>query len=100
MTVLETLRQAFARAREKQPGFTEDMSEDALQEILAALGGERVIIPKTTRGQGQNGRPAIPADVKEAAYRDALGSEPTETITSRHGISRASLYRLVKRGPR
>ena len=30
---------------------------------------------------------------------DALGTEPTQVITSRHGISRATLYRLMKKGP-
>lgn len=97
MSVLERIRQALATAREKRPGFTEEMSEEALLQILAALGGEQVILPKTT--QGRRGRPATSADVQAAAYRDALGGEPDSAITSKHGISRATLYRLVKRGP-
>lgn len=97
MSVLDTMRQAFARAREKVPGFTEQMSEEALQQILAALGGEQVVMPKTTRGR--SGRPGIPAEVQQVAYRAALTAEPTASITSRTGISRATLYRLMKRGP-
>lgn len=97
MSVLDTLRQAFARAREAKPGFTEDMSEEALTQILALLGGEQVIIPKTT--QGRRGRPSPPVHVQRAAYEDMLRNEPIERITSTHGISRTSLYRLIKRGP-
>jgi len=100
VTVLESLRHAFALAREKSPGFTEEMSEEALQQILALLGGEQVNIPKTTRGRA--GRPStIPKHVEEAAYKDALcNTEPIDLIVSRHGISRRALYRLIKRGPR
>jgi hypothetical protein len=97
MSVLDTLREAFSRAREKKPGFTEDMSEEALVQILAALGGEQVILPKTT--QGRAGRPAVADDVQRAAYDAAMRNEPIERITSSTGISRASLYRLIKRGP-
>lgn len=95
MSVLDTLREAFARARAVKPGFTEEMSEEALIQILAALGGEQVILPKTT--QGRAGRPAIAPEVHAAVVRDALGNEPTDRITARHGISRSTLYRLMKR---
>lgn len=97
MNVLEALRDAFRRAREKQPGFTESMSEEALRQILATLGGEQVIIPKTT--SGRPGRPGIPTEVQEQAYRDGLSAASTAEVTAKHGISRAALYRLMKRGP-
>lgn len=35
--------------------------------------------------------------VAEAARSDYLANEPVETITRRHGISRATLYRYLKR---
>lgn len=97
MSVLDTLRTCFARAREQHPGFTDSMSEAALQQILSALGGEQVIMPKTT--QGRPGRPRIPREVRDAAYQAGLGTEPTTTITDRLGISRATMYRLMKQGP-
>lgn len=97
MNVLARLRSALAAARQKHPSLTEEASEEALQQILAALGGEQVIMPKTT--QGRAGRPSIPHQVQEAAFKDVLGTDSTATITARHGISRATLYRLMKRGP-
>lgn len=97
MNVLESLRHAFRRAREAQPGFTESMEEEALLQILAALGGERVIIPKTA--QGRRGKPGIPLEVQQRAYRDGLTAASAAEVTARHGISRAYLYRLMKKGP-
>jgi Mor transcription activator family len=97
MNVLNRLRAALAAARAVRPDLSEEASEEVLQQILAALGGEQVILPKTT--QGRAGRPSIPREVQAAVYRDALGTDSNAAITRKHGISRATLYRLVKRGP-
>lgn len=97
MSVIERIREAFAKARARRPELTEELSEEALIEILAALNGERVVFPKTT--QGRPGRPAVPPAVQQAAHRDALAGQPDAAIIAKHGISRATLYRLVKRGP-
>jgi predicted DNA-binding transcriptional regulator AlpA len=36
--------------------------------------------------------------VAAAVYRDALTAMSTEEIVSKHGISRRTMYRLLKRG--
>lgn len=87
----------MARAQQAKPGFTQDMADEALLQILAAFNGEQVVMPKTT--QGRAGRPSIPHEVQHAAHRDALAGQPDAVIIKKHGISRATLYRLVKRGP-
>ncbi len=97
MNVLARLRAALAAARVKRPELTEEASEEVLQQILASLGGEQVIMPKTT--QGRAGRPGVPLDAQRAAYQAMLGTEQVSDIASRTGLSRATLYRLIKRGP-
>lgn len=97
MSVLERLRAALAASRAKHPELSEEASEEVLLQILAALGGEQVVFPRTT--QGRAGRPPIPRAVQTAAYEATLGADSNEAIIKRHGISRSTLYRLVKRGP-
>ena len=44
------------------------------------------------------GRPPVAPEVRRSAFADGLTDLPTETICSRRGISRATLYRLMKAG--
>lgn len=69
------------------------MEADARRE----WGGQEVRVWKTPEGRA--GRPPrVPYDAARA-YTDGISTQPTEEVTERHGISRATLYRLVKRGP-
>lgn len=95
MNVLARLRAALAAARAKRPDFTEEASEEVLLQILAALGGEQIIMPKTT--QGRAGRPGVTADAQRAANEAMRGKDDLATIVKKTGLSRATLYRLMKR---
>lgn len=68
----------------------------ALAQVELALrteyGGLRVRIPKR--------RKDLRGAQREAAYRDALSDAPLQEVLERQGISRATLYRLVKKGPK
>jgi hypothetical protein len=78
--------------------FTEELALLYERDARAEWGGVENRPWKTQRGQV--GRPpARPYDPVKA-YTDALSDAPTEAVTTRHGVSRATLYRLVKRGPR
>lgn len=56
--------------------------------MLRDYGGERSYIPKQGRSD----------PIKEAAVKkDYLNNLPEQEITSRHGISRATLYRYLKK---
>lgn len=73
------------------PQLSEEMMAKVRAELLAEYGGQRVRIPKRAKDlQGQK---------REAAYRDGLTGAPTEQIVHKHGISRRTLYRLMKTGP-
>ena len=78
--------------------FTEDLALQLEVELLAALGGEHIHFPKTL--ERKVGRPpVISKETHRQAYQDALSDMPTSEITKRHGVSRATIYRLLKRGP-
>ena len=71
------------------PGFTEALARQVEDEIRAEYGGQRVSLPK--RGK------RITPERRAAIFKDGLTQMPTEEITSKHNISRATLYRLMKR---
>jgi hypothetical protein len=87
----------LAMVRAEFPQCTDGQADHIDERVRAVWGGQRVHIAKHLRRK--RGRPPTAPEVLQRAYADALGTEPTHSITSRHGISRATLYRLVKKGP-
>jgi transcriptional regulator GlxA family with amidase domain len=69
--------------------------------VRAEFEGERVWIAKQPfHPDRRSGPPSISLDKAREVLRDVI-AEPhttTEELTRRHGVSRASLYRLLKRG--
>lgn len=59
-------------------------------QIRADYGGLRVRIPKRKKHPTQHER--------SAAFADGLSDMSTDEVTAKHGISRATLYRLMKSG--
>jgi transcriptional regulator of acetoin/glycerol metabolism len=59
--------------------------------IRADYGGLRVRIPKRKKHMSDTER--------ERAYQDSLSNMSDAEVCSKHGISRATLYRMVKKGP-
>lgn len=80
------------------PSFTREMASELEQQIRAEWGGEEIYVGKTTTGR--RGRPSIPIAVQQKAYIDGKTDVPTADLTRKHGISRSTLYRLMKRGPK
>lgn len=70
-------------------------------EVRAQFGGERLWIQKQPcHPERRHGAPAIAPDKARAVLRDVMAepSTSTEELTRRHGVSRASIYRLMKKG--
>lgn len=79
------------RARAANPALTEAQAQQVEAEVRAEFGGLRVRIPKRKKHPSPEQRRAV--------FDEAIGSaESDEAITSRHGISRRSLYRYMKKG--
>lgn len=82
--VAETLRRVRAR------GFSEKDAQEVEAEMKAEFGGQRVRIPKRKKHPSPEQRKAI--------FDEAIGcTDSDKEITSRHGISRRSLYNYIKR---
>ncbi len=72
----------------------EGLDADAAHQIEMAIrqefGGMRVRIPKRKKHPSP--------EVREQAFVDGLSNMSTKEVTEKNGISRATLYRLMKRG--
>lgn len=95
--MLAEVLEAVAQALASEGTFTEQIAVQIEQQFRAKYGGERVGIWKTTTGQV--GRPPRQPYDPAAAFADGASAAPTTVVTKKHGISRATLYRLMKRGP-
>lgn len=85
--VTETLRSAL---RDK-PEQVESEAARILPGLRSALGNDRYYIPATP--------PALaPEDARRhRIVADAMSPMPTDEVERRHGVSRRTIYRLVKR---
>lgn len=71
-------------------GLDADAAHLIEQNIRADYGGLRVRIPKKKKH--------LTPEQRQQAYQDGLSNLPTEEITSKYRIDRATLYRLMKQG--
>lgn len=97
MSEPDLIEDLLAMVRAEFPACTTEITNHLDERIRALWGGQRVHIAKTAHRKP--GRHAKAPEVLQRAYIDALGPEPTEVVTRRHGISRSALYRLMKKGP-
>ena len=74
------------------PDTSRAMLEAAKQATAQKAGGVRAYLPKGARRLTQ--------DERQALYQDGLTTMPTAEITAKHKISRATLYREMKKGGR
>jgi Mor family transcriptional regulator len=74
------------------PAFTAAIAKQVEQDIKSEHGGTRVYVPK--------GSKRLTPEKRQQLYQDGLTTMPTEQITAKHKISRATLYRAMKTGGR
>lgn len=86
--VQEVLRRVIAMS----PGFSAALAQQIEQQVKAELGGQRVFVPKGVQTR-------LTPQQQLQVYQDGLSNMPTPEIQAKHKISRASLYRIMKRGP-
>lgn len=82
----------LARVIAMAPGFSAALASQIEQEMRAEFGGQRVRIPK--RGK------YLTPEQRQEVFKDGLTAMPTPEITAKHKISRATLYREMKKGGR
>jgi Mor family transcriptional regulator len=75
----------------QHPSYTETQARVLLPQLHEMLGGDSYYIAKRA--------PAIQAEQRQALFRDALGPSSNRELQERHGVSRATLYRLMKKPP-
>ena len=80
------------RVAEVMPGMSDDLVHQVEDEVRREYGGQRWFVPKKTK--------KIIHERHQAAFKDGLSNMSTEEVTSKHKISRATLYRLMKTGGR
>lgn len=80
----------LARVIAMAPGFSAALAGQIEQQIRAEYGGLRVRIPK--RGK------YMTPEQRQEVFKDGLTTMPTPEITTKHKISRATLYREMKKG--
>lgn len=81
---------AFMVGLLRRVGVDTALAQQLEQATRQAFGGLRVRVPKH-RGHAS-------ADARGQAVLDGLTAMPTGEVAHKHGISRATLYRLMKRG--
>lgn len=74
------------------PGFSAALASQIEQQLRAEYGGKRLHINK--RGK------RLTPEQRQAVFQDGLSSMSTTEITEKHKISRATLYRQMKKGGR
>lgn len=74
------------------PDFSADLRAIVEAQVRAEYGGTRPYIQR-------RGRRLTPQE-QAVVCAEGVTNKPTEDIVRDHGIHRATLYRLLKRGPR
>lgn len=97
MTETDIIEDLLAMVRAEFPQCTDQQAASMDERVRAMWGGQRIHIAKNKHRRA--GRGAHAPEVLQSAYTDALGPAPTAEVTRRNGISRATLYRLLKKGP-
>lgn len=86
--VMQTLA---AGQPEASPADIQQSADQLVGRFLREFGGRRIYLPLNDRRMLNEKRARI--------FAAALSSKPTDRLLQDEGISRATLYRLLKRGP-
>jgi Mor family transcriptional regulator len=90
MTARDIIRDIIERLMAHEASITEELALKVEHEARAHWGGQAPYVPKETKRQ---------AHVRQKVFADALTAMPTAEVIKRHGISRRTLYRLLKKPP-
>ena len=85
----DILAELLMRVAAMSPGFPPDVLARVEQALRTEYGGMRVRIPKRRKN--------LTPEQREALFKDGLTAMKTPEIVAKHKISRATLYREMKR---
>jgi hypothetical protein len=74
------------------PGFSAALAKQIEERVKTEFGGRRLFLPK--------GAKRLTPEQRQEVFKDGLTSMPTDQITEKHQIHRATFYRLMKQGGR
>lgn len=72
------------------PGFSAALAKQIEEQVKAEFGGRRLFLPK--------GAKRLTPEQRQAVFQDGLSTMQNAEITEKHGISRRTLYRVMKDG--
>lgn len=87
MDIVRELIDRILEASTREGSFTESMALEIEQQFRHEFKGAECVISERPRRN-------VPPEAVQADY---MSGKPVEQITSAHGISRATLYRLIKK---
>lgn len=97
----DIIRWVIDRMLAHDDSITLELALTVEREARAEWGGRSIdYIPKSCAGDRRAARRPLAADVAQAVYQAGLSSAPTDEVLQAHGVSRATLYRLMKRSPK
>lgn len=94
----DIIRWVIERMLAHDDSISQEMALLVEREARAEWGGEKHYVHKAV--DRRDGRKPLAPEAERAVYEAGISSTPTEAIIQQHGVSRATLYRLMKRGPR
>jgi Mor family transcriptional regulator len=86
----DILAELLAALRQKMPHLETAIINDVEAQIRQQFGGKRSYIPKR--------RAHLDPATAQSLYLDGLSNAPTEQVITKYRISKATLYRRLKRG--
>ena len=93
----DIIRWILDRLLAHDDSITQDLIATVEREARIEWGGQRIeYIPKTS--DRRSGRRPLDPETRRAALQAGLSNAPTREVVQATGVSRATLYRLLKRG--
>lgn len=94
----DIIKWVIERMMAHDDSITEELALTVEREARAEWGGQHIgYVPKNTDRKAA--RRPLDAQAREAVFKAATTSAPTREVLQTTGVSRATLYRLLKRGP-
>lgn len=87
----DIVRAILERVTPLVPQEQREQLERVEEEVRDQYGGQRVRIPKRNKARR--------AELMDQAYEEGKTNATTDAVTAKYGISRRTLYRLLKNGP-
>jgi hypothetical protein len=97
----DIIRWVIDRMMAHDDSITQELALTVEREARAEWGGQSIAyVRKSCDGDRKAARRPLDPAAAEAVYQAGLTSAPTDHVLQTHGVSRATLYRLMKRPQR